>query len=122
MSTACNKSGAAQLTSEEDARRRYAVLRRSEFNRSMLQLEKLVEKLREQLQEFSEFTAVDIIADWLAAGLPMPDPDEAEGYYGAYIEGLLDVADQVPRDAAGFLWCVENFLGVLVANAFRPTR
>lgn len=107
---------------EADARRRWEVLRRSQLNRSMARLEQLIERLREQLQELAEYSAETLIEDWLAAGLPMPDPDAAEGYYERYIDGLLAMADNVPRDAAGFLWCVENFLGVLVANSIAPRR
>lgn len=105
------------LTAEEDAQRRWQVLHESRFHRSMVRLEAIIEKLRREVNKLAACSRQDIIADWLAAGLPMPDPDAPPDHYSLYIEGLLRTVDEVSWDAKGFRWTVECFLAVLVSNS-----
>jgi hypothetical protein len=105
------------LTPEEVDRRRHAAFARSPVNRLANRVLARLVRLREDIEELAEANPGELTAAWIAAGLPVLGDDDGDDGYGALAAvELLNAVEDMAGDAAGFLWALGAFVGVLESH------
>src|SRR5579859_1163482 len=95
-------SAASPAQLESLQHKKWRIYARSQFIRQLRRVVRLMHELQEELGTLSDLDSASVMSAWHRAGLPLTDAN-----------GILDEAEGVVADAAGFSWSLEVITGLL---------
>ncbi len=116
MASPTRSPAPSKLTPEQLEAKRFDLVATSQFNKDVGRLIALLAKLQQRLEVFCAYDSADLARLWRDAGLPPLAEDDHVAFE------LLDVADDLPQDASGFLWALRAFLSTLNGNLIHHGR